>query len=252
MTRNLHLYPCLLALLIIPTVGWAAEETTAKLDNKLTEMIDSVKKDRHTALKEWAEATRLTVTLGQKVIPPDAKPYHRVSGLTPEDGVHLIIAKTYRPGDQLVLQVKMQSCIWDKDAKRIVLTCEVEKEIAVKPPLADAVGIVAFYLATPKKAIAKYQGKTVTVRGVILRMEGHAATLVLTPPAYARKPDGTIIRNRDGSPVFENQRSLFLVSFSGDAAGQFRLDKGTAIEVTGTITEMKGGVITMVGSQLEK
>jgi hypothetical protein len=194
------------------------------------------------------------VTLGDRVIPSEGPAYWRVKGVKPVDAVHLIIAhKTYRPLDELVVKAKLKSGIWDKEAQKIVFECDVEKEVNVKPPLHSPATMVLNYTKAPKKYTKEYEDKIITVRGEVQRVEDAGVALVLTPPVFKRNTLGKLIPDGQGGYQIEPQRALFVVKFADPmTVTKDRLDRGTKIEVTGKIGEMRGGVITMIDGKLEK
>jgi hypothetical protein len=165
------------------------------------------------------------------------------------NGIFVKLANHYRATDQLVVSGTLKTIVWTADSKRLMFDpCSVEKEIEVLPPIFAADKFLADYLKAPKKIAQQYEGKKVQLKGTVqFKRGGHDIVLLYTPLLNAK---GQI--EKDSLGFDRLGRALLTAKFSDDTVSKLNPNRGTGVELEGTVTEMKSGAIIISDCKMIK
>jgi hypothetical protein len=165
------------------------------------------------------------------------------------NGIFVRLVNHYRATDQLVVSGTLKSIVWTSDSKRLMFDpCSVEKEIEVLPPIFEATKFLADYVKSPKKMAEKFDGKKVQLKGTVyFTRSGHDLILCYTPRLDGK---GRIEKDLRGYDLLG--RALLTVKFSDDTVRKLNPNRGTGVEIEGTVTEMKAGAIIISDAKMLK
>lgn len=165
-----------------------------------------------------------------------------------QNGFFLHLKNQYRSGDQLVVNATLRSAVWNEDNKRLFFDpCTIEKEIDVQPPIFSADKFLADYIRSPKKTSEKYEGKRVQLKGTVYFIADNGLVLCYTPLLDVR---GRVMKDYRGFDRLG--RALLTVRFADDTVRKLNPNRGTGVELEGTVLEMKAGKIIISDAKMLK
>jgi hypothetical protein len=234
-----------------PGANAQADETKISVEDLMSEF----DKDAKLAKEKYAgKALQMEVTLQKVDFIEDGKKWAMVKGgpaggKNLKSGFFLRLKNQYRSGDQIVVNATLKSAVWTEDSKRLFFDpCTIEKEIEVQPPIFVAEKFLIDYKASPKKMAEKHEGKRVQIKGQVQFIADGGLVLCYAPLLDAK---GRIVKTSRGYDRLG--RALLTVRFA-DAATVSKLNpnRGTGIEIEGTVSEMKAGKILITDAKMLK
>lgn len=227
-----------------------AEETKISVENLTSEFNKDAKQAKD---KYIGKSLQMEVTLQKTDFIEDGKKWAMVKGgpaggKNLRSGFFLHLKNQYRSGDQIVVNATLKTAVWTEDSQRLFFDpCTIEKEIEVQPPIFVAEKFLIDYKASPKKMAEKYEGKRVQIKGQVQFVADGGLVLCYAPLLDAR---GRIVKTSRGYDRLG--RALLTVRFSDDTIKKLNPNRGTGIEIEGTVSEMKAGKILITDGKMLK
>jgi hypothetical protein len=231
-----------------PATKIVAEETKTSVQDLMSEFDKDPKGTRERFLKKEFQ---FEVTLSSIDFLEDGKKWAMVKGgpnggKTLKSGIFLHLKKHFRVGDKIEVKGKLKSAVWTETSKRLFFDpCSVEKEIDVKPPYFLATKFLSEYTASPKKMADAHVGKRVQLKGQVQFKADGGLVFCYLPRRDAR---GRIEKDIHGFDLLG--RALLTVRFPDDTVRKLNPNRGTVIEIEGTVSEMKAGKILIVDAKI--